>query len=285
LLESELFGHERGAFTGAERSRRGLFEQASGGTLLLDEIGEGSPVIQAKLLRVLEERCVRPVGGNATRPIDVRVIAATNTDLLRAVDAGRFRLDLYHRLNVFPIRVPALRERGEDIVQLAEHFLARNAAQEKKVPPRLRPETLERLAAYPWPGNVRQLANEMHRLVLCAEPGEHLGAGRLAEEIVAASPGEAQNPSRPRPLREIVNEVEVAAIYQRLREHGYNRVATARSLGITREALWAKMKHLGVAVRRITANGNDPEGPIERSASPVPQSCDPRAAVPRTNGA
>jgi len=254
LLESELFGHVRGAFTGADRARRGLFEEASGGTLFLDEIGETSLVLQAKLLRVLEERCVRPIGSSDSRPVDVRVLAATNTDLLRAIDDGRFRRDLYYRLNVFPVRLPALRERGDDILRLATYFLERFATDEGKVPPRLEPDALELLVGYAWPGNVRELGNEMHRLVLCAEPGERVGASRLAGEIVAAprAPGVIGRDAH-RPLREIVNEVEIAEINSRLREHGYNRSQTAKSLGITREALWAKMKQLGVAVRRRIA--------------------------------
>lgn len=259
LLESELFGHVRGAFTGADRARRGLFEEASGGTLFLDEIAETSLVLQAKLLRVLEERCVRPIGGNEGRPVDVRVVAATNADLLRAVDEGRFRRDLYYRLNVFPVRLPALRERRDDISRLAMHFLERYAAEEGRAPAVLDPDALELLVNYPWPGNVRELANEMHRLVLCAEPGERLGTSRLAGEIVATPrPPGAMGRDAHRPLREIVNEVEIAEINSRLRVHGYNRSKTAKSLGITREALWAKMKQLGVAVRRrISSSGEE----------------------------
>jgi DNA-binding NtrC family response regulator len=258
LLESELFGHARGAFTGADRARLGLFEAASGGTLFLDEIGETPLVLQAKLLRVLEERCVRPVGSNENRPVDVRVIAATNADLLHAVDGGRFRRDLYYRLNVFPIRLPPLRERGQDILHLAAHFLECYGAEERKAPPRLDASAIDVLVGYPWPGNVRELANEMHRLVLCAEPHEEVGASRLAPEIVATPrvSGMTGRDSN-RPLRDIVKEVEIAEINSRLRAHGYNRSRAARSLGITREALWAKMKQLGVAVRRRMSSGGE----------------------------
>ena len=258
MLESELFGHVRGAFTGADRARRGLFEEASGGSLFLDEIGETSLLLQAKLLRVLEERCVRPIGSNESRPVDVRVLAATNADVLRAVDEGRFRRDLYYRLNVFPVRLPALRERGEDIVRLAAHFLERYAAEEGKALPHLDPDALELLVGYAWPGNVRELANEIHRVVLCAEPGERIGPHRIAGHIVAAPrrPGGMGRDAH-RPLREIVNEVEIAEINSRLREHGYNRSQTAKSLGITREALWAKMKQLGVAVRRRISSSEE----------------------------
>ena len=222
LLESELFGHLRGAFTGAERARRGLFEEADGGTLFLDEVSEASPAVQAKLLRVLQDGEVRPVGGNGGRKVDVRVIAASNGDLGQAARERRFRPDLYYRLRVFPIRLPALRERRADI------------------------RLLER---YPWPGNVRELENEIHRLVLCAEPGERITPDLLAAWIVEGAPPAAGGGARP--LKEIVREVELATIRARLREHGYHRAATARSLGMTRESLWAKLRQLGfVAPRR-----------------------------------
>jgi DNA-binding NtrC family response regulator len=248
LLESELFGHVRGAFTGAERHHRGLFEQADGGTLFLDEVGEASPSIQAKLLRVLQDGEVRPVGATAPRKVDVRVIAATNRDLAEAARDGRFRRDLYYRLRVFPIRLPALRERREDIRLLAVHLLERLSAQEGK---RLRgfdARALRLLERYPWPGNVRELENEIHRLVLCAEPGDRVTPDLLASWIVEGAPSAAGDGTRP--LKEIVREVELATIRARLREHGYHRSATARSLGMTRESLWAKLRQLGFILPR-----------------------------------
>jgi len=243
LLESELFGHARGAFTGADRARPGLFEQAEGGTLFLDEIGEASAAVQAKLLRVLQEREVRPVGATAARRVDVRLVSATNRDLRREIDAGHFRLDLLYRLRVFPIVVPPLRERREDVAPLAQHFLDRLARDEEKSLAGFHPETLALLERYAWPGNVRELENEVHRLVLCAEPDERIAPEALAPWIVddlAASPATAA------PLREIMRQVETVIIQSRLREHGYRRGATARSLGITRTSLWAKLRALGL---------------------------------------
>ena len=170
LLESELFGHTRGAFTGADRARVGLFEQADGGTLFLDEIGEASAAVQAKLLRVLQEREVRPLGATSARRVDVRLVAATNRDLRAETEAGRFRLDLLYRLCVFPIVVPPLRERPQDVAPLARHFLERLSREEGKPIAGFHPETLALMERYTWPGNVRQLEHEVQRLVLCADP-------------------------------------------------------------------------------------------------------------------
>ncbi len=243
LLESELFGHVRGAFTGAERARRGLFEEAHGGTLFLDEVSEASPAIQAKLLRVLQDGEVRPVGGESSRKVDVRVIAASNRDLGVAARDGRFRADLYYRLRVFPIRLPPLRERRGDIRLLALHLLERLSAEERKSLRGFDGRALRLLERYAWPGNVRELENEIHRLVLCAEPGERLTPDLLAAWIVEGAPPAAADGTRR--LKEIVHEVELATIRARLREHGYHRGATARSLGMTRESLWAKLRQLG----------------------------------------
>src|SRR5581483_5491851 len=166
ILESELFGHRRGAFTGAVADRKGLFEVADGGTLFLDEISETTPALQAKLLRVLQEGEVRPVGENLPRPVDVRIVAATNRKLEEEVKAGRFREDLYYRLRVFPIHLPPLRERREDIPALARHLVARLAAQLKKPVGPPTPEALAILARYPFAGNVRELANELERAMI-----------------------------------------------------------------------------------------------------------------------
>jgi len=168
LLESELFGHVRGAFTGATTSRRGLFETASGGTLFMDEVGELSATTQARLLRVLQEGMVRPVGSSESKRVDVRIIAATNRDLAQEVQAGRFRQDLYYRLNVLTIEIPPLRERGGDVPLLTEHFLAKHAARLKRPKPRIEPQVLDSLVRFDWPGNVRELENTIERmLVLC----------------------------------------------------------------------------------------------------------------------
>ncbi len=178
LLESELFGHVRGAFTGATATRRGLFEEAHGGTIFLDEIGDISPAVQVRLLRVLQEGEIRKVGGDATERLDVRVIAATNVDLPRAVEQGRFRQDLYYRLNVISIAVPPLRERPEDVPVLAHHFLGRIAAETKRPAKRMSPAFLEALVAHPFPGNVRELENLVERAVVLAS-GDELGRAEL----------------------------------------------------------------------------------------------------------
>jgi DNA-binding NtrC family response regulator len=188
LLESELFGHVRGAFTGAEKDHRGLFEQADGGTLFLDEVGEMSPPLQAKLLRVLQDGQVKPVGGSHTRTVNARVIAATNYDVRGAAQQGRLRADLYYRLCVFPINLPPLRERAEDIRPLVHHFLALYCRREGKVIPAVEPEAMALLVRYGWPGNARELENEVHRLVLLGENGKPIPASLLSPCVVAPGP-------------------------------------------------------------------------------------------------
>jgi len=178
LLESELFGHVKGAFTGAHASRAGKFEAAHHGTIFLDEIGDMSPHLQAKLLRVLQEKSVTPVGGNRPIPVDARVIAATNRDLDEEVAEGRFRADLYFRLNVIPIRVPPLRERRDDIPVLVDHFVARYNREKGRALEGILPETLEILSRYPWPGNVRELENLVERFVVLK------GSGRIGPEDI-----------------------------------------------------------------------------------------------------
>ena len=243
LLESELFGHTRGAFTGADRARPGLFEQADGGTLFLDEIGEASPNVQAKLLRVLQDGQLRPLGATVERTVDVRIVSATNRDLRRETDTGQFRLDLLHRLSVFPIVLPPLRQRREDIVPLAEHFLARAARDGAKPIAGFHSDTLALMERYRWPGNVRELENEVRRLVVCAEPGKHiqptaLKAAIADEQADVAPPGA--------PLREVMRQLEAAVLQDRLREHGNRKDLTAQSLGIRRESLWKKLRDLGL---------------------------------------
>jgi two-component system, NtrC family, response regulator PilR len=190
LLESELFGYVKGAFTGASQNKRGLFEVASGGTIFLDEIGEMSLSMQVKLLRVLQERTIRPVGGTQETPVDVRVIAATNRDLLEMVANNTFREDLYYRVSVIPIQVPALRERRDDVVLLASHFLKKYAAAAQKSILRIHPESLEALASFEWPGNVRQLENTIERAVAMEMSDElrvDLDADRPRARAAAAS--------------------------------------------------------------------------------------------------
>jgi DNA-binding NtrC family response regulator len=245
LVESELFGHVRGSFSGADRDHRGLFLEAAGGTLFLDEVGELSFPAQAKLLRALEDREIRPVGGIRGRSIDVRVIAA-GADIRARTAEGRFRMDLFHRLHVFPIHLPALRERRQEIPRLAQHFLRKIAEAEGKTPLCFDPSTMDALSRYAWPGNVRELQNVIHQLVVSAKVGESVGTSRLPSYLHSARHPEASTST----LRDIVREVEVATIDARLREHGYHRTATAASLGLTREGLWQKLRQLGVHIPR-----------------------------------
>jgi two-component system response regulator HydG len=248
LLETELFGHLRGAFTGADRDRRGLLEQAHGGTLLLDEVGEMSPALQAKLLRVLQDGRVRPVGGSSSREVDVRVIAATNRNLREAAENGRFRPDLYYRLCICPIRLPPLRERPEDIPLLATHFLDIHCRQEGKVIQGFEPGAMAMLVRHAWPGNVRELENEVQRLVVFGENGRSITAGLISPWVAGSATPPRGDAARP--LKEILREVERQTVTTRLREHGYHRAATARSLGITRETLWAKVRQFGLTIPR-----------------------------------
>ncbi|MDR2935678.1 MAG: sigma-54 dependent transcriptional regulator [Candidatus Adiutrix sp.] len=188
LLEAELFGHEKGAFTNAVRTRIGRFEMADGGTIFLDEIGDMSPKLQVKLLRVVQEHEIERVGGDRIIPVDIRIITATNVDLVRAVEEGRFREDLFYRLNVIPITMPPLRERLEDVPLLVEHFLARLAATRGSLVTGLTPEVLGRLLAYDWPGNVRELENLVERMVTLAD-GPLLTEADLPAKLLAATDG------------------------------------------------------------------------------------------------
>ncbi len=238
LLESELFGHEAGAFTGATQRRLGRFELAQGGTLFLDEIGETSPAVQSRLLRVLQEREFVRVGGSETIRCDVRIIAATNRDLQQAMQEGAFREDLYYRLSVFPIRLPPLRDRREDIPLLAEHFVRTTAAELGLPPPALTREALERLCAYDWPGNIRELRNVIERAVLLCD-GPQLGPQLLPPEIAgAASPASSGGSA--------LEGYEKAMIVRALRECGWNQTRAAKSLGISRDNLRYRMKKYGI---------------------------------------
>ncbi len=246
LLESELFGYARGAFTGADRDKTGLFAEADGGTLFLDEIGETSGPLQATLLRVLQEREVRPVGSARSRPVDVRVIAATNRSLRDEAARGFFREDLYYRLAVFPIAMPPLRMRRDDVLPLAEHFLARHGERDGKPDCRLSRPAAHLLVAHDWPGNVRELENEMQRALALAEPG-----GLVTPDLLSAALGDIAEPVRQTmragdSLRASMNRIEAWLIRRALEQNGDHRTATARKLGITREGLYKKMKRLGI---------------------------------------
>ncbi|MFY0543846.1 sigma-54-dependent transcriptional regulator [Brevibacillus sp. H7] len=249
LLESELFGYERGAFTGAAGRKPGMFELADGGTLFLDEIGELSLPLQVKLLRALQERSITRLGGLEAVPVDVRIIAATNQNLVERMKRGLFREDLYYRLNVVPIWVPPLRQRKEDIPLLVQHFLAKFRGQMGKPIRTINQEAMEMLIAFDWPGNVRQLENVIERAMVMVNGAAilpehlqtHLPAGGKVEAQVAAGIR-----FEGRTMREILQEVEREVIRRTLRKTGGNKVQTARLLGMSRRALLYKIEAYGL---------------------------------------
>lgn len=244
LLESELFGHVRGAFTGADRDREGLFEAASGGILLLDEIGEMPPQLQVKLLRVLQDGEVRRVGATRSKAVDARVVAATNRDLGEMVAARAFRKDLYYRLNVLRIDVPPLRERREDVLPLAHAFLRRGCVRYRCGPCSLSAEALDALLAYPWPGNVRELEHAMERAVIIAEGKPKIEVTDLPPEIVRRG----APPLLDGPVERLA-DVERRHILLALERCGGNRTKAAKALGIGANTLWRKLRAYGVAPR------------------------------------
>ena len=235
LLESELFGHEKGAFTGADKRREGRFVEADGGTLFLDEIGDISPMMQVRLLRAIQEREVQRVGSNQTISVDVRLIAATHRDLAAEVNAGRFRQDLYYRLNVVAIEVPSLRQRREDIPLLAGHFLQRFAERNRKAVKGFTPQAMDLLIHYDWPGNIRELENTVERAVVLLT-GEYISERELPLAI-ASTPIPLGQSQDIQPLVEVEKEVILAA----LEKTGGNKTEAARQLGITRKTLLAKL--------------------------------------------
>ncbi|EOV4645409.1 sigma-54-dependent response regulator transcription factor ZraR [Escherichia coli] len=235
LLESELFGHEKGAFTGADKRWEGRFVEADGGTLFLDEIGDISPMMQVRLLRAIQEREVQRVGSNQTISVDVRLIAATHRDLAAEVNAGHFRQDLYYRLNVVAIEVPSLRQRREDIPLLAGHFLQRFAERNRKAVKGFTPQAMDLLIHYDWPGNIRELENAVERAVVLLT-GEYISERELPLAI-AGTPIPLGQSQDIQPLVEVEKEVILAA----LEKTGGNKTEAARQLGITRKTLLAKL--------------------------------------------
>jgi len=246
LLEAELFGHEKGAFTGAVGRRRGRFELAEGGTIFLDEIGELSGATQVKLLRVLQDRVVERLGSEHPTKLDVRIIAATNRDLEHAVEAGAFREDLYYRLNVVTIAIPPLRERPQDIPELAEHLLRKLARERRLAPGELSSGAVERLRAHDWPGNVRELEHALERALILSHGGriapEHLALStdaRPAPDVLAGVPLE-------RGMHEAVADLERRLIERALAVAGGNRTRAAQILKINRRLLYDKLQELGI---------------------------------------
>ena len=250
LLESQLFGHLRGAFTGAIMNQKGLLEEADGGTLFLDEIGDVSPAVQAKLLRVIQEKDFIPIGSTRPKKVDVRFVAATNKDLRREVSEGRFREDLYYRLNVITIELPPLRERTEDVEPLAHHFLKRFAARMSKHIHSIEPDALETLRSYTWPGNVRELENVMERAVILTQGSTITSAViPLQGGMIVPSPAAAASrlttdptPSRMVPLEEIERH-HIEAV---LRGTGYHKSRTAEILKISRRTLDRRIEEFGL---------------------------------------
>lgn len=254
LLESELFGHEKGSFTGATQARIGRFQIADGGTIFLDEVGEMSPKLQVKLLRVLQDHKVEPVGSSRSIEVDVRVIAATNKDLREEVKAGRFREDLFYRLQVLPINLPPLRSRGNDVIVLARHFLEKCCAQLNKEPIRLSPETESIFKSYVWSGNVRELENLMERLSILAE-GEYLRPSDLPDYMYGSGSetmifdSACQIPDDGLDFNRLVDQFENRLISMALTKTSGNKKAAARLLGLNRTTLVEKIKKKGLEGR------------------------------------
>lgn len=246
LLESELFGHVKGAFTGATAEKKGLFELANGGTIFLDEIGEMSGVMQVKLLRVLQEGQLRPVGGNQYRKVDVRLITSTNRNLEEEVKKGNFRKDLFYRIHVFPITVPPLRERKEDIPLLVAHFLREFAKKLKRTAPRLSHRALDLLSWFDWPGNVRELENEIERAITLAGREGEIREDHLSEKIKASSRKDLSIQEAERTLKEVTKRIEQRMVLEALQKTRGNRSQAARALGLTRQGLLNKIARYNI---------------------------------------
>jgi Nif-specific regulatory protein len=249
LIESELFGYEKGAFTGAHGQKKGRFEIANGGTLFLDEIGELSLATQVKLLRVLQEREFERVGGMETMKVNIRLVAATNKDLEKAIAAGQFREDLYHRLNVFAIFVPPLRERKSDILLLADHFLEKFTREHRKQVRRISTPAIDMLASYHWPGNVRELANVVERAVVVCDANV-IHAHHLPPTLQTA---EASGTTQTLTLREMLEAVEKDALQDALKSARGNRAKAARLLGATERVFNYRVRKYRIDWRRFRA--------------------------------
>ncbi len=253
IVESELFGHERGAFTGATQLRKGRFELADGGTLFLDEVGELTPATQVKLLRVLQERELERVGGTKTLKVDVRVLTATSQNLDQMVEQGRFRLDLLYRLNIFPIHTPPLRDRGSDVVALADHFVTKYGGTHGKSVRRIATSALDMLTAYHWPGNVRELENCIERAVLLSSEGV-IHATHLPPSLQTAESSGTRGQGT---LINRIDNLERALILDALKSHKGNMTAAARELGITERIMGLRVKKHGLMPTRFKQRASD----------------------------
>jgi Nif-specific regulatory protein len=242
IIESELFGHERGAFTGAVNQRKGRFELANGGTIFLDEIGELSPQVQVKLLRVLQERELERVGGTATIKVDVRLIAATNRNLEAEVKTGRFREDLYYRLDVFPLHIPPLRERKSDIILLADNFAEKYARKNNKLIKRISTPAIDLLSSYSWPGNVRELENCIERAVILSTDTV-IHSYNLPPSLQSAT---STNTEPTTTLEAALSRLEKELIIEALKISNGNMAASARSLGISERQMGLRVRHYGI---------------------------------------
>jgi transcriptional regulator with PAS, ATPase and Fis domain len=250
LLDSELFGHKKGAFTGAIADKQGLFEVSHRGTFFLDEIGDMSPALQVKVLRVLQEGTFTPVGDTQSKQVDVRIIAATNRDLKKMVERGEFREDLYYRVNVISLTVPPLRERRDDIPVLMEHFLKRNAKGRRLKMKRLTQSCLDRMLEYPWPGNIRELENEIERLVVLAGDEKVIGEELLSGRIRQPRGAEEAAGRGPSSLDAAVDALERNLIYEVLKRTHWNKTKAAQELRISRRNLIRKVEKYKLEQRR-----------------------------------
>jgi Nif-specific regulatory protein len=266
LLESELFGHEKGAFTSADKQRIGRFEQADGGTLFLDEVGDMSPSTQAKILRVLQEHEFERLGGTRTLRVDVRIIAATNRNLTQMVQEGRFREDLFYRLNVVSVDMPALRERKDDIPALSEFFVRKFAGEMKKKVDGVHPEALKVLMRHNWPGNIRELENVIERAVLLAESGAvtvtDLQIGEHSGAPAAGGNGERALAVRIPPTGIPLEEIERQAVVEALRMSNWVQKDAAELLGISPRVMNYKIKILSIEIPRSRRNNNPAPEPV-----------------------
>jgi two-component system response regulator AtoC len=277
LIESELFGYERGAFTGANKSTPGKFELANGGTIFLDEIGDMDVSLQAKLLQVLQDREYLPLGAREPIRVDVRIVAATHRDLEEAIEAGQFREDLYYRLDVFNIKVPPLRERKEDILELAQVLLERHSIPDRAIP-EVTPQLEEALLTHTWPGNVRELENLMRRFLICADPTvleaelwRRMSQHRTTAEVEAAPKSKMAasktGPPSIKTLRQDRDAEEARVILSVLSSTRWNRKQAARKLGVDYKALLYRMKRLGIDGAN---EGNPLQVTEDASAQPCP---------------